>query len=279
MSAVPATEAAAPEGWRAGLELGFAATGSGKTLLARRRHHGPLAVQRPFHPEGGVCHVYVLHPPGGVVAGDRLSIRVEADPGAAALVTTPAAGKFYRSAGPLARQSVALTIAPGAALEWLPQETIVYQGARVASTTRVDLREGARFLGWEVLALGRPAAGEGFEAGEAGLDWRIDLEGQPLYLERLVLDPWAFRAHWGLRGRAALGTLFAYPATAAQLDTVRGLVGDRPDLGVSLIEGLLICRGLDARADVLRRFFEQVWAALRPGVMGRPACPPRIWAT
>lgn len=269
----------APEGWRAGLELGFAATGSGKTLLARRRHHGPLAVQRPFHPEGGVCHVYLLHPPGGVVGGDRLSIRVGVDPGAAALLTTPAAGKFYRSAGPWARQAVALDVGPGAALEWLPQETIVYQGARLSSETRVDLREGARFLGWEVLTLGRPAAGEGFEAGEAGLDWRIDLEGRPLYWERLVLDPVAFRANWGLRGRPALGTLFAYPATAAQLDTVRGLVGDSPDLGVSLIEGLLVCRGLDARADLLRRFFERVWAALRPGVMDRPACPPRIWAT
>jgi urease accessory protein len=118
--------ASAP-GWLAELDLGFAPRGS-RTVLARRRHRGPLAVQRPFHPEGDVCHVYLLHPPGGVVAGDRLAIRVAADPGAEALLTTPAAGKFYRSEGPVARQTVALEIGEGASLEWLPQETILYPG-------------------------------------------------------------------------------------------------------------------------------------------------------
>ena len=276
---MPAAGASAqPEGWLAELDLGFAPR-MGRTVLARRRHRGPLKVQRPFHPEGEVCHVYLLHPPGGVVAGDQLAIRIAADPGARALITTPAAGKFYRSDGPLARQSVALEIGEGAALEWLPQETIVYEGARVASELSVDLREGARFLGWEILSLGRPAAGEGFASGEAGLDWRIRLGGQPLYLERLLLDSRAFRANWGLRGQAACGTLFAYPASSDSLDAVRELIGDAADRGVTLIDGLLVCRGLDPRADMLRQFFQRVWEALRPEVVGLSACPPRIWAT
>jgi len=78
-------------GWHAALELGFAAA-SGATRLARRKHRGPLVVQRPFLPEGpGVAHVYVLHPPGGLVGGDELTLDVEVDAGAHALVTTPAA--------------------------------------------------------------------------------------------------------------------------------------------------------------------------------------------
>jgi urease accessory protein len=265
-------------GWRAELELGFTRSGP-RTILARRRHRGPLAVQRPFHPEGEVCHVYLLHPPGGVVAGDELAIRIAAEAGAEALVTTPAAGKFYRSGGPEARQSVALDVGEGAALEWLPQETIVFEGARVASEVRVDLRAGARFVGWEILSLGRPAAGEGFGSGEARLDWRIRLDGQPLYLERQLWDCRAFGANWGLRGRAACGTLFAWPASEDALGEVRGLIGDGAGRGVTLIDGLLVCRALDGRADLLRQFFLRVWEIIRPGTVGRAACPPRIWAT
>ena len=139
------------QGWQAKLELGFAHQ-HGKTVLAHRRHVGPLTVQRPFYPEGDVCHVYLLHPPGGVVAGDCLTIDINAATDSAALVTTPAAGKFYRSDGKLARQQVSLTVAANATLEWLPQETIIYEGAQVASEMRLELAAGARFIGWEILA-------------------------------------------------------------------------------------------------------------------------------
>lgn len=265
-------------GWRAELELAFARTPA-KTILSRRRNLGPLKVQRPFYPEGGVCHVYLLHPPGGVVAGDELAISITADSGAEALVTTPAAGKFYRSEGLLARQSVSLSLGEGAALEWLPQETIVFEGARLASEMRIDLAAGARFIGWEVFALGRPAAGEGFGSGEVRLDWRIEREGHPLYLERQHLDPRAFQASWGLGGRSACGTLFAAPASQRSLDAVRELIGEAQDRGVTLIEDLLICRAQDAKAGEVQGFFRQIWQALRPEVTGREACPPRIWAT
>jgi urease accessory protein len=269
---------ATSSGWRAELELGFVRSDT-RTILARRRHLGPLKVQRPFHPEGDICHVYLLHPPGGVVAGDDLAIRITVDPDAEALVTTPAAGKFYRSDGPVALQTVALEVGTGAALEWLPQETILYEGARMISATRVELATGARFIGWEVLALGRPAAGEGFEHGEARLAWDIRRDGNPLYLERLHLDPEAVRARWGLAGQSACGTLFATPASAPSLAAVRELIGEAPNLGVTLIEDLLICRAFHPRAHEVRRFFQEVWEAVRPEVVGREACPPRIWAT
>ncbi|WP_139558837.1 urease accessory protein UreD [Methylotetracoccus oryzae] len=270
--------AVAAEGWNAELGLCFA-PGNGKTVIARRRHVGPLVVQRPFYPEGPVCHVYLLHPPGGVVAGDTLGIDLAAANGSAALVTTPAAGKFYRSAGGVARQSVALRVASGASLEWLPQETIFYQGARVRARVAIELEAGARFLGWDVVVLGRPAAGEGFSAGEVGLELRITQAAEPRYLERTLLNPEAYAAPWGLGGHSAFGTLFATPSTAAHLEAVRELIGDQPERGVTRIGDLLICRGRDMRADRLRAFFQQVWARVREDVIGHKACAPRIWAT
>lgn len=266
------------QGWEATLELGFEFSND-KTVLAHRRHHGPLTVQRPFYPEGGVCHLYLLHPPGGVVAGDSLTITITAAANSAALVTTPAAGKFYRSTGELARQSVTLTVAAGAALEWLPQETIIYEGARVASELRVNLETDARFIGWEVLVLGRPAANEGFTVGEVCMNWQIFRADELFYRERLKLDARAFAARWGLNGHSACGTMFACPASVAQLEAVQQLIGDAAGRGVTLIDDLLICRALDIRADRLRGFFQQVWAALRPDVLQRKACEPRIWAT
>ncbi len=265
-------------GWQADLKLGFELRGE-KTVLAERQHVGPLTVQRPFYPEGGVCHVYLLHPPGGVVAGDQLSISASAASGSHALITTPAAGKFYRSGGETASQKVSLTVASDATLEWLPQETIVYQGARFNSSMNIDLAENARFIGWEVLALGRPAAGEGFDNGEACLNWQIHRQGRLFYRERLRLDARAFAARWGLDNHSACGTLFAYPATAADLEAVQQLIGEHPLRGVTRIDDMLICRGLDARADLLRDFFQQVWQLLRTEIAHRPASAPRIWAT
>lgn len=264
--------------WEAELTLGFSQRGD-KTVLAKREHCGPLTVQRPFYPEGGVCHVYLLHPPGGVVAGDLLSITATVDNDSQSLITTPAAGKFYRSGGAKAQQTVNLSVADGASLEWLPQETIVYDGARLNSCMNIGLADDARFIGWEVLALGRPAAGEGFESGSATLNWRINRAGRLVYLERLRLDAEAFQARWGLFGHSACGTMFVYPATPLHLVAVQELIGDEPNRGVTLIEGLLICRGLDSRADLLKGFFEQVWELVRWDVVGKEVCSPRIWTT
>lgn len=265
-------------GWQASLNLGFAASGT-KTLLVKRQHVGPLTVQRPFYPEDGVCHVYILHPPGGIVGGDHLTIEVNAATGSHALITTPAAGKFYRSGGEQATQVVLINVAENAALEWLPQETIIYEGAQLASLVKINLVAGARFIGWEILSLGRPASGEGFETGRADLNWQIYGEQQPLLLERIRLDAKAFAARWGLQGFSACGTLFATPASAASLAAVQALIGDAEGRGVTLIDRLLVCRALDSRSDRLRGFFEQVWAIVRPDTLQREVCVPRIWAT
>lgn len=276
-----AAPAQAP-GWLARLELGFAPR-AGRTRLVHRRHRGPLVLQRPFHPEGEVCHAYLIHPPGGVVGGDRLELELGVEAGAHALLTTPAANKFYRSAGATALQRQWLTVGEGAALEWLPQEQILFAGARVDALTRVHLAEGARFIGWELSCLGRPASGEGFDSG--GLRQRLELwrGGRPLLLERnrFAGGERLLAAAHGLGGKPIFGTLLAVGADAGELAELRErlLPAEIAAVGLTLLDGLLVARYLGEGAEQARGLFTRIWEILRPRLLGRPACPPRIWRT
>lgn len=271
-------------GWRARLELGFERRG-GRSVCHRRRHFGPLRVQRPFYPEGdGVCHVYVLHPPGGVVGGDELDIDVAVNGAAAALLTTPAAGKFYRSAGAVGRQRQTLQVAAGATLEWLPQETIVFAGANAAMTTQVSLQGDARFMGWEILCLGRPGSGERFASGTVSQAWEIRRDGKPLFIERAVYDGdgSALSAPWGLAGQPVCGSLVCVGDYGEIIDEIRAATAALNLDGlfsVTQLAEVLVCRYLGPHSDEAQRCFARSWEMLRPLSLQRAACAPRIWAT
>lgn len=273
-------DAPAAAGWRAELDLTFAPL-NGRTTLVHRHHHGPLRVQRPFYPEQAVCHVYVVHPPGGIVGGDQLAIRVRAEPGSQTLLTTPAAGKFYRSGGSEAAQSVALQLQQ-AALEWLPQETIYYAGARARQRTVVTLDANSRFIGWELGCFGLSTRDEPFDAGRLRQDFEVWLGERPLLLDHLRLaggEP-TMTARWGLNQQTVLGTFVAYPATRDDLETLRELpAGQGDDIGLTIVDDLLVVRCAGRHADAVMRRFVALWQALRPRLLGRPAVPPRIWAT
>jgi urease accessory protein len=275
--------------WEASLERGFEADG-GATRLAHRAHRGPLCVQRPFRPEGpGVCHVYLLHPPGGLVGGDALSVDVRAAAGSAALVTTPAAGKAYRTLGAPVRQVNALHVAAGASLEWLPAETIVYDGARATFDTRVTLEPGARFIGAETLCLGLPARGEPFARGWCRQLVELRRGDHPLFVERTRFDGGAavLDRRWGLGGATVLGLLTAVPAPEpALLDELRARAAAvRPGEAAAVTvvgrgeDATLVCRTLGGSAERSRQFIHDVWRLVRPALLGRPAVSPRIWAT
>jgi len=266
------------QGWKAHLNLGFI-RGQNKTLLSKRSHYGPLTVQRPFYPEAEVCHVYILHPPGGIVGGDQLAIDIDVDKSAEALITTPGAGKIYRSVGKQAVQKVSIKVRDDATLEWLPQETIVFEGAQLVSDVRIDLETNARFIGWEILALGRPAAGEGFKQGKVFLNWQIFRDDSPLFLERMRMDSEAFESRWGLNQCSSFGSLFAVGASTLSLEAVRDLIGDTSGMGVTLIDDLLICRATANKTALIRQFFENVRAIIRHEIVNKPDYTPRIWAT
>lgn len=273
--------------WHAALHLAFARTGE-RTVLRDNRHHGPLRVQKALYPEGeGVCQAIVLHPPSGIAGGDHLLISATVGAGAHAQLTTPGAGKWYRSGGPEASQRLELTVEEGAALEWLPQETIVFDGARARMETRVRLAADSRFIGWDILCLGRAAAGERFEHGRFDLLCRVERGGAPIWLERGGFDGadpmLASPAGWA--GHSVGGTLLcAFPdlprQAAGLLEALRAIApGDGASHGITALPGVLVARYLGDNSEAARLWFARLWQTLRPACCGRPAVPPRIWNT
>ncbi len=277
----------ASAGWLAQLELGFAQNNScapvSRTQIKHSRHIGPLRVQRPFYPEGNLAHVYILHPPGGVVGGDQLQITLEVANKAQVLCTTPGSGKFYLSAGEWAFLQQSFRIKAGASLEWLPQENILFAGARLRVRTRIELEDDAVFIGWDISCLGRPASHERFDHG--GFDSRLSFyHNQQLLLveNQRVLDKKTLSAAAGLRGHPIQATLLAFPCSEDHLESVREYLiknGASKRLGVTLIDGLLVVRGLGNNGESLRQKLTEIWHILRPKLLGRSALQPRIWAT
>ena len=263
-------------GWKARLQLGFRRE-EGKTVLRDRRSDGPLVVQKPFYPEGdAVCHAIIVHPPGGIAGGDALALEVSAGKDAAALLTTPGAGKWYRSAGPLATQHLAFGVR--GALEWLPRETIVFDGARAELACRVDLGPHARYIGWDVVCLGRTGSGERFERGRVKLETSVTRDGRPLWFERGTIDGGArlAAAPAGLGGAPVFGTLIA----TLDVPPEKLLLAACREIGpTTCLPGLLVARYLGDSSEAALRAFEALWKLLRPSVLGRHAVPPRIWST
>jgi urease accessory protein len=276
----------AASGWAARLELDIESRGQ-RAVLVRRSHTGPLYVQKPLYPEGPeTVHLYLLHPPGGVVGGDRLDVRVRVAAGAGALLTTPAAQKLYRSAGAQSRLTTTLSLARDTSVEWLPSETIVFDGAVARQRTRVEFEAGAALIGWEITCFGRPASGIRFARGRVELGLDLVREKTPLLVERVAVEggSTALDEAWGFSGMPVAGTLYAVPRLTAEvpalvralrsLETVAGTVH-----AVTSIGDALVVRALGEKLEPLRRLMIAHWAALRPSVVGRAAVSPRIWAT
>jgi len=273
--------------WHAELHLRFARAGA-RSVLRDNRHQGPLRVQKALYPEGeAVCQAIVLHPPSGIAGGDHLHIHASVEAGAHAQLTTPGAGKWYRSGGADASQTLDLQVADGACLEWLPQEAIVFDGARARMNTRIDLAADSRLMAWDILCLGRAAAGERFGAGRIDLACRIERAGSPLWVERGGFDGGdallASPAGWA--GASVCGTLLvSFPGLAGQaaglLDACRAIAPtDGARHGITALPGLLVGRYLGDNSEAARQWFARLWETLRPACCGRPAVTPRIWNT
>jgi urease accessory protein len=273
--------------WRAQLALEYqcrAVDGIERTVLASRRHDGPLVVQKALYPEGdAVCHSIIVHPPAGIVGGDSLEIDARVGAQGHALLTTPGAAKWYRSAGAWARQRNAFMVDDDACLEWLPQETIVFGGALARMDTEVRLGKGSRYIGWEVLCLGRAGSGERFEHGRFHSSVSVLRDGKPLWMERGGIEAGGLRmrAPAGLNGKSVCGTLIA---VAENVDTVdlgkcRAVAVKSGDAAVTRLPGLLIARYLGDSSEAAKQVFAALWQQVRPVIAGRDAVTPRIWNT
>jgi urease accessory protein len=268
--------------WKAELRLEFERR-EGRTVLAKRRHEGPLVVQKPLYPEGdAVCHAIVVHPPAGIAGGDELEFSACAGEGAHALLTTPGAGKWYRSGGAWARQRLEFDAREGACIEWLPQETIVYDGALADMRTEVRLAAGACFIGWEILCLGRSGSGERFARGACRLQTSLQQDGKALWFERGRIEGGSplLESQVGLTGAPVCATLLAVaPGLDVLLSRCREAQPESGEGAVSLLPGVLVARYLGSSSEAAKRYFTQLWRLLRPVVGGIEAREPRIWST
>jgi urease accessory protein len=266
--------------WQASLRLRFE-NDAGTTRLAERVHSGPLRVQKPLYPEGaGICHAIMIHPPGGVVGGDRLDIDVTCGDGAHAFLTSPGAAKWYRANGRVSMQDVRIAAATGAAVEWMPQESIFFNDARVQLDHQVDLAADASYIGAEILCFGRRASGEQFNLGAVTQRTRIRRGGHLVWWEQGTLHGGSPAMHsvLGLNGATVCATLIGVgkPLPRALLEQMRAL---DPLLALSQVKSVFVARYLGADSETARRVITGVWQLLRPQLLGCAAPVPRIWLT
>lgn len=275
-----------PQGWQAHLALEYARRGT-RTRLVGKRQRGPLTLQRALYPEGGVCHSYLLHPPGGVVGNDSLVVDIALQAGSHTLLTTPGANKFYRS-GQSRRASLkqVLAVGTGAIMEWLPQQNIYFPGAHAVIDTDVDVASGGHFVGWELHCFGRPATGECFSDGEIRGQTRIAIDGELRLVERLQntgMDN--IRAATGLRGLPMQGSLIAAPCQPPQRDALARILQNTVQatyphpLALTLVDDVLVVRALGVQAAPMLAAFTRLWGELRQQWLAIAPCIPRIWST
>jgi urease accessory protein len=283
-TAMVATLTLESTGWDAELALCYQRRGQ-RSVLERRAHRGPLVVLKSLYPEGdAVCQNIVVHPPAGIVGGDRLALEVTVGENAQAQLTTPGAARWYRSAGVAARQSLRFSVAAGGLLEWLPQETIVFDGAIAGLETHVGLARNATFLGWEIVCLGRRLAGERFASGRLSQDLVVRRDGARQWFEHARLDGGSrlLESRVGVDRQPVFGTFLAAAALVPD-----GLVAacrevaceDDGEVAVTRLPGVLLARYRGAWPEAARNYFAALWARVRPALAGRDAVRPRIWNT
>lgn len=278
--------------WTARLDLAFAVRQpvSGydhgdrqRGTLLRHSHQGPLRIQKALYPEGpGTCHAIIVHPPGGIAGGDRLDIAIDCSRDAHGLVTTPSAAKWY-GASPENPASQTLRVELHGALEWLPQETIVFNRAQVRSDILIRAARSGRMIGWDHLIFGRHRSGESFDEGCMRQSLRIEIDGRIVWHDRLLLEgsDALFDSPIGLRGEHTFATLWALVPEDARwtepiVESLRAAV---PAIAWTLLHGRLLVGRILARPLELKPLMTKAWESLRPIVVGIPAVAPRLWAT
>jgi urease accessory protein len=279
--------------WHAQLSLNYRSS-NGKTLL-EHSHSGPLRVLQSLYPEGGsICHNILVHPPGGVAAGDDLDIKAKLGAGTHALITTPGATRFYKSLGEAALARTQFDLAENARLEWFPQENIAYSGCIAENRLQLRLATSATMMGWDITALGLPAAGQAFERGI--FTQHVELMGEPsshsLWLERGQMaaeDLGLLRSPLGLNGHSCLGALFFIAGCAINTQAKELFLSKSREISAasslaatcgitSPHSQVIVLRVLADQTEPVLELCKQVRSAWREIAWGLQGKQPRIWA-
>jgi urease accessory protein len=270
--------------WRGHLALDYRRDGDGR-CLASDRHQGPLRVLKALYPEGpGICHHVLVHPPGGIAGGDTLGIDITLEPHTHALITTPGATRFYRSAGAPALQTVRIDVRRDARLEWLPMATLAYDGCLAENRVCFSLDDGATMIGADLLCLGLPASGAPFASGR----YTQHLEWPGMWLERGVIDAGDLRllkSPLGLAGRKVTATLWCASGsgfTAAERDALLDAARENAsglEGSTAPANGLVVWRTLGDAMEPLWARLIALRARWRRLCWDLDAHAPRVWST
>lgn len=284
--------------WLAELQLEFSHNQRG-TVLSKTTRKGPLSVQKAFYPEGPDCaHIYLLHPPAGIVSGDELRVTMTIQDNAHMLVTTPGANRFYRAREDLTigdskqTQITTFHLANQAKGENLPQETIVYEGADGFNTVDIHMTKNSVYLGWDITCLGLPHSAQPFNKGRYTQLNRLFCDDQLIYHDRIAINPenHLLTHSAGLASRSVFATFLAY-APDKQLDNQqqKKIVTDLREkieqaqateqISITNINGLIVIRYLGENAQQCKNLFITLWQYLRPLFLDKTSLQPRIWHT
>lgn len=278
--------------WNASLQLAYSVreeSGNRKTV-AHFKHSGPLRILQSLYPEGdAICHNVLVHPPGGLVGGDTLDLTIDVAPHAHGLLTTPGATRFYRSEGEQALQRTVITLQADARMEWLPLEAICYSGCLAENRLQLNLAEGSELFGWDVTALGLPAANKPFNTGY--FCQHIELPDR--WLERAQIkasDTLLLQSPLGMAGQACIATLFFATGSKLErkrrqqaLDCARDVVAAHPlsmTTGVTSPDAqVVVLRVLAPVVEPAMDLLRQVWLTWRKHLWQQSTSAPRIWST
>ena len=276
--------------WFAKLELGFKQDEK-RTILAHRKHHGPVRVQKMLWPEKtGVCHAIIVHPPAGIAGGDHLTFNMHIDTHAHALVTTPGAGKWYKTNLKKAHQYIDIQVQDQAVFEWLPQETMLFNGALAHSETNIELAETASFIGWDMLVLGRQAREEKFTQGLYHNQFKLYRNNTLLVADTLRFEgnDRFLTSCLGMNNHAVMASFWAVAPTEMrdlqvleqQLDVIRDLIM-RMDVSVTLtlLDDVICARYLGDDVRACHDALAAIRARLRRFWFDLDEEFPRIWRT
>ena len=284
--------------WLASLELQLGHSSYG-TQLTKTKRCGPLTIQKAFYPEGRDCaHLYLLHPPAGIVSGDELHISIDVQQNAHTLVTTPGANRFYRArtdlsiGDPKQTQITQLNLEAGSKCEHFPLETLVYNQANGVNNVEVRLQESSVYCGWDMTCLGLPSSNQEFTAGrftQLNTLYRDDIL---IYHDKVIIEPESNIQHHaaGLAGNTVFGTFLAYAPNSQVSETqrtqlieqLREVVDEHSTsslISITDIRQLLVIRYLGQQAHQCKSLFIELWKLIRPVYLEKQGVQPRIWFT
>jgi urease accessory protein len=284
--------------WLASLELQLGHSSYG-TQLTKTKRCGPLSIQKAFYPEGRDCaHLYLLHPPAGIVSGDELRVNIDVLQNAHALVTTPGANRFYRArtdlsiGDPKQTQITQINLSEDAKCEHFPLETLVYNQANGVNNVEVRLQKSSIYCGWDMTCLGLPSSNEHFTAGrftQLNTLYRDDIL---IYHDKVLIEPQSNIQHHaaGLASNTVFGTFLAYAPServsneqrSQLIEQLRELVEQHSAsalISITDIRQLLVTRYLGQQAHQCKDLFIELWKLVRPVYIEKQGIQPRIWFT